>query len=134
MAEVIFEGKGGKWWPADKGHGPIFYLLGDCAGEYESYAIAGLPKPRADGLGSAVQYAAASNPGCWTAEWRIPLAAICLDPNEAKGCCFNIGVHKPRTQSGNVSANNKWAVWVGTEGANWKVWNAGILCLQEQGK
>ncbi|OGV74999.1 MAG: hypothetical protein A3K19_12145 [Lentisphaerae bacterium RIFOXYB12_FULL_65_16] len=125
IAEVIFEGEGGDWWPADKGHGPIFYLIGDCTGAFESYTIAGLPKPRADGLRGAVQYAAASAPGCWTAEWRVPLAALCLDPKEAKGCCFNVGVHKPQTQGDN------WAVWVGAEGANWKVWNAGWLSLKD---
>ncbi|MCK5806495.1 MAG: hypothetical protein KAI66_26935, partial [Lentisphaeria bacterium] len=74
---------------------------------------------------------ATSEPGSWSAEWRIPLAAICLDPKEEKGCCFNIGVHKTRTQGKNVSANDKWAVWVGAEGANWKVWNAGWLALKE---
>ena len=131
IAEVIFEGKGGEWWPADKGHGPIFYLVGDGAGEFGSYAIAGLPKSRADGVLGAVQYAAASTAGCWTAEWRIPLAAVCVDPKESLGCCFNVGVHKPRTQGDNVSANDKWAVWVGAEGANWKVWNAGWLSLKD---
>jgi len=129
MVEVIFEGKGGKWWPADKGHGPLFYLVGDCAGQFDSYAVAGLPKPRADGLRGAVQYAAASKAGCWTAEWRIPLAALGLDPKETRGCCFNVGVHKPRTQGESVSPNDKWAVWVGTQGSNWKVWNAGRLAL-----
>ena len=131
MAEVILEGKGGTWWPTDKGHGPLFYLVGDCAGDFDSYAVADLPKSRADGLRGAVQYAATSEPGSWSAEWRIPLAAICLDPKEEKGCCFNIGVHKTRTQGKNVSANDKWAVWVGAEGANWKVWNAGWLALKE---
>ena len=131
IAEVIFEGKGGAWWPADKGHGPIFYLIGDCAGKFESYTVAGLPKARAAGLSGAVQYAAASEPGFWTAEWRIPLAALCLDPEAAVGCCFNIGVHKPRTTGENISPNDKWAVWAGAEGANWKVWNAGWLKLKE---
>ncbi len=131
IAEVIFEGVGGDWWPADTGHGPIFYLVGDCAGAFDSYVVAGLPKPRAEGLRGAVQYAAAGTPGGWTAEWRIPLAAVCLDPKTARGCCFNIGVHKPRTAGGNVSASDKWAVWAGAEGANWQVWNAGWLSLKE---
>ena len=131
MVEVIFEGKGGDWWPADKGHGPIFYLVGDCAGASGSYAVAGLPKSRADGLAGAVQYAAASERGCWTAEWRIPLAALCLDPKKTKDCCFNVGVHKPRTKGENLKGNDKWAVWVGTEGSNWQVWNAGRLGVGE---
>ena len=134
MVEIIFEGKGGEWWPTDKGHGPIFYLVGDCAGQFDSYATAGLPKARAAGLRGAVQYGACSEAGCWTAEWRIPLAAICLDPKTAKGCCFNVGVHKPRTKGDNVAGSDKWAVWVGAEGANWKVWNAGMLYLERPAK
>jgi hypothetical protein len=130
MVEVIFEGQGGDWWPADKGHGPLFYLVGDCAGAHGSYAVAGLPESRADGLGGAVQYAAASEPGAWTAEWRIPLDALGLDPEKTKGCCFNVGVHKPRTEGEAISPNDKWAVWVGTQGSNWQVWNAGRLALK----
>jgi len=131
IAEVIFEGEGGDWWPQGKGHGPLFYLVGDCAGAFDSYAVAGLPKPRADGLRGAVSYAAASQAECWTAEWRVPLAALGLDPKTAAGCCFNVGAHKPRTLGANVSASDKWAVWVGTEGANWQVWKAGWLSLKE---
>ena len=131
MMEIIFEGQGGAWWPANKGHGPLFYLVGDGAGEFDSYAIAGLPKSRAEGFGGAVQYAAESRAGCWTAEWRVPIAALCLDPAKAKGCCFNVGVHKPRTQGGKAAPGNNWAVWVGTHAANWKVWNAGWLKLRD---
>lgn len=131
IAEIIFEGEGGDWWPNDKGHGPIFYLVGDCAGAFDSYAVAGLPKARADGFRGAVQYAAISKPGCWTAEWRVPLVALGLDPEESSGCCFNVGVYKPQGQGGNVSPNDLWAVWVGAEGANWKVWHAGWLSLRE---
>ncbi|NOZ20695.1 MAG: hypothetical protein GXP25_06355 [Planctomycetes bacterium] len=141
MAEIIFEGPFGKnspdWWPKDKKHGPIFYLLGDCAGLSDAYSIADLPPSRAEGLRSAVQYATASEPGRWTAEWRIPLAALCLDPKTAKGCCFNIGVLKPGTlpdpkTKAKPTASEKWAVWCGTMGANWKVWNAGRLQLKGQ--
>ena len=129
MAEIIFEGEGGNWWPVDKGHGPIFYLTGDCTGEFASHAIAGLPQSRADGLLGAVRYAATSRAGSWCAEWKIPIAALGLDPENAEGCCFNVGVHKPGTGSKTTSPNDKWAVWVGAEGANWKVWNAGRLKL-----
>ena len=143
MAEIIFEGPWGKnargWWPKDKGHGPLFYLVGDSAGRFDSIAIADLPASRAEGLRSAVQYAAAAEPGRWTAEWRIPLAAICLDPSKAKSCCFNVGVLKPGTRPGpggkeKLTPGEIWAVWRGTKGANWKVWNAGLLYLRTPGK
>ncbi len=129
VAEVIFEGVGGDWWPSNTGHGPLFYLVGDSAGAFDSYAVAGLPKARADGLRGAVGYAASARPGVWTAEWRVPLSALGLDPKTAQGCCFNVGVHKPRTPG--ASANDKWAVWTGTAGPNWRVWNAGWLSLKE---
>ena len=129
VAEIIFEGVGGDWWPSDTGHGPLFYLVGDCAGAFDSYAVAGLPKARADGLRGAVQYAATARSGGWTAEWRVPLSALGLDPKTAQGCCFNVGVHKPRTPG--ASDSDKWAVWTGTEGPNWRVWNAGWLSLQQ---
>jgi len=138
MAEIIFEGPYGEnardWWPKDKKHGPLFYLVGDCAGQFGSYSIADLPKSRAEGLRSAVQYAVESRPGLWTAEWKIPLAAICLDPATRTTCCFNVGVLKPGTEppAGSeqpVSPEDKWAVWRGANGSNWKVWNTGLLHL-----
>ena len=138
MAELIFEGPRGKdaraWWPADRKHGALFYLVGDCGGQFGSIAIAALPAARAEGLRSAAQYAATATAGRWTAEWRIPLAAICLDPAKVKSCCFNVGVHKPGTQppAGTrepVPPGDEWAVWCGAMGANWKVWNAGMLHL-----
>ena len=143
MAEIIIEGPFGKdapsWWPKDKPHGPLFYLLGDCAGLSDTYCIADLPASRAEGLRGAVNYAATSEPGRWTAEWRIQLAALCLDPDKAKRCCFNVGVLKPGTRPAagakqEVAPGDKWAVWSGTKGANWKVWNAGLLHLRASSK
>jgi hypothetical protein len=129
MVEIIFEGVGSDWWPSDRGHGPLYYLVGDCASAFDSYLVAGLPKARAEGLRGAVQYASAGRAGEWTAEWRVPLSALGLNPQTAKGCCFNVGVHKPRTP--NATASDKWAVWTGTGGSNWQVWKAGWLSLQE---
>ena len=141
MAEIIVEGPYGKsapaWWPKDKKHGPLFYLVGDCAGEFGSYSVADLPKSRAEGLRGAVQYAARAQPGSWTGEWKIPLAAIYLDPAKTTSCCFNVGVFKPGTtpppgSKKTVSADDRWAVWRGANGANWKVWNVGLLHLGKQ--
>ena len=138
LAELIFEGPRGKsapaWWPAEKPHGPLFYLVGDSTGQAGSIAIADLPATRAEGLGGAVQYGARADLGSWSAEWRIPLAAICLDTAKPSSCCFNAGVHKPGTQppagtGAPAGAGDKWAVWCGAMGANWKVWNAGLLHL-----
>ena len=135
--EVMFEGDpaiASSWWPAARGHGPVFYLVGDCAGNYESIAVGDLPKSRAAGLGAAVSYAAISEPGRWTAEWRIPLKAICVSSNKA-ACCFNVGVHKPSTRAAKrgekVTHAEQWVKWAAVPSSRaWEVWNAGSLRLR----
>jgi len=144
MAEVIFEGKTGigtgGWWLDEKPHGPIFYLVGDFLGNFDSISVAELPRPKAARLRAGVEYAArAEKPGEWTCEWKIPIALLCLDPDKTDECNFNIGVHKP---GGNPSVrppakpsgNDLWTVWSGCCGPNWQVWNAGRLRLRTPGK
>ena len=138
IVEVMFEGDpamASSWWPAAKGHGPVFYLVGDCAGNYESIAVGDLPKSRAAGLGAAVSYAAISEPGRWTAEWRIPLKAICLNPKTTAACCFNVGVHKPGTRAAEedekVTYGQQWVKWAAVPSSRaWEVWNAAVLRLR----
>ncbi|NOY81361.1 MAG: hypothetical protein GXP31_10200 [Kiritimatiellaeota bacterium] len=140
MAEVIFEGKTGVgtggWWLDERPHGPIFYLVGDYLGNFDSISVAELPRARAVRLRAGVEYAArADKPGEWTCEWKIPIALLCLDPDKTAFCNFNIGVHKP---GGNptlrppakLTGNDLWAVWSGCSGPNWQVWNAGQLRLK----
>jgi hypothetical protein len=50
-----------------------------------------------------------------------------------------VGVLKPGTRpdpgaKDELQSGDKWAVWRGTESANWQVWNAGILYFGGQGK
>ena len=138
IVELMFEGDAGiasTWWPAVKRHGPVFYLAGDCAGSFDSIAVGDMPKPRAEGLQVAVTYAAVSEPGRWTAEWRIPLKALCLDPKQTPSCCFNVGVHKPGTRSAKkgekVTYLEHWVKWTGDPVSQaWAVWNAGYLRLK----
>ena len=129
MVEVIIEGQTGVntqgWWPDGRELGPLFYLVGNFDGEFDSIQMAGLPRAPAEKLGRTARYGArVRDASCWTAEWRIPFASVCLDPARSTGCCFNIGVGKPGTPKA------KWAVWVGTKGPNWEVWNAGRLVLR----
>ena len=110
-------------------------MLGDCSGDYDSFALGDVPETRAAGLGAAVSYAAVSEPGRWTAEWRIPLKALYLDPKDSPWCCFNIAVHKPGTRptkkGGKVKSAEQWSRWVADPGAPaWHVWNAGKLQLK----
>ena len=133
MVEVIIEGQTGVntqgWWPEERELGPLFYLVGNFRGEFDSIQIAGLPRAPAEKLRRTARYGArVRDASCWTAEWRIPFASVCLDSARSTGCCFNTGVGKPGTPEG------KWAVWVGTEGPNWEVWNAGRLLLRERGR
>ncbi|MBT5605105.1 MAG: hypothetical protein HN742_40105 [Lentisphaerae bacterium] len=140
MVEIIIEGEigvnTGGWWLDEAEHGPLFYLLGDFQGTFESYRIAGLPPGPAEKLQRTVQYATDSaDASCWTAEWKIPFDSICLDPVNSKACCFNIGVNKTGTPiDESWSAGKKgiagWAVLVGVDGPNWEVWNAARLSLR----
>ena len=123
------------WWIDEIPHGPLFYLVGDCKGRFDSLALENLPKERAEKLKLGVEYAvAADTPGRWTAEWKIPLAPMCIDPNQTDFCHFNIGVSKPGTRSDDgqelKDSNHRWSVWSGTGGPNWQVWNAGKLILK----
>jgi len=140
MMEVILEGQMGVntqgWWPDESEHGPVFYLVGDFQGNFGSIQIAGLPRESAERLGRTARYAAkVKDSSCWTAEWSIPFASICLDPVESEGCCFNIGVNKPGTPVDPSWPRSKrsvatWVAWVGTGGPNCEVWNAGRLLLK----
>ncbi len=139
MLEVIIEGQRGVgtqgWWPDERETGPLFYLLGDFRGDFDTYRIAGLPRLQAERLRQTTQYAArVVDASAWTAEFRIPFASICINPKDRRGFCFNIGVNKlgtkidpswPRSKRGIAT----WVAWVGTEGPNWEVWNAGRLVL-----
>jgi len=58
-----------------------------------------------------------------------------VNPDKSQACCFNIAVGKPGTPidpswSKAKRAVAKWAAWVGTNGPNWQVWNAGRLMLR----
>jgi len=138
MVEVIVEGKTGVgtggWWLDEKPHGPLFYLVGNHLGKFDSICIEGLPKMRAELLRNSVSYAAnADTPGQWTAEWKIPLSLMCIDIEKTDFCNFNIGVCKPGSRSktgAKLTGNHLWAVWSGASGPNWQVWNAGRLILR----
>lgn len=139
MVEIIIEGEAGaetvQWWADDQGYGPPMYLVGDSRGRSDSIQIAGLPREPAEALGRTARYAArVADDATWTCEWRIPLTSVYLDPASTQACCFNIGVHKPGTPIDESWPKSRrgiagWVAWVGTQGPNWEVWNAGRLLL-----
>jgi hypothetical protein len=135
--EIAIEGQMGElckgWWMLENEHGPIFMLIGNVAGVFEVLQVGGLPAVPASALEAATEYGASViDRGLWSAEWRIPLRAACVDPKRLDQRPFNIGVRKT---AGPASVSEwrpgegpaGWVVWVGTGSRNWEVWNAGLL-------
>ena len=134
--EIIIEGQIGVntqgWWIDDTNHGPVFWVLGDCKGDAKSIQQSGLPREPAESLARKLVYAAQQQSGCWTAEWRIPFEAVCLDSANTKACCLNIQVNKAATPVDPSWSKQKrvlagWAAWTSGGG---NVWNAGRLRLR----
>jgi len=135
--EIAIEGQMGElcrgWWVLENDHGPIFMLVGNTAGQHECLQVGGLPAGPAQHAQEATSYAAqVVDDTHWSAEWRIPFEAVCIDPKALDARPFNIGVRKTagpasvsEWQPGTGPAG--WVVWVGTGNRNWEVWNAGLL-------
>jgi len=102
--------------------GPVFIVQGYPSGKHESKIDAGAPPAAALKLGEAVTYAATIGEGQWSGEWRIPFAALGVDPAKTTSLLFNIGVLK--------QAEKQWIAWVSTGGAPWHMDLAGKLLLQ----
>jgi hypothetical protein len=58
----------------------------------------------------------------WTCEWRIPFAALGVNPAAVKRFLFNLGAHH--------TAGDLWTAWVGTSTALFHVDKAGDLFLE----
>jgi hypothetical protein len=57
----------------------------------------------------------------WTAEWKIPLAGLGVDPGRHAQLEFNLTARK--------TASDQWLMWQGTGGCSWEVRNAGFIEL-----
>ena len=107
--------------PAIKG-ASILVLRGYPAGQFESSTEAGAPFEVAKDLEKATHYAArVVSKKEWTAEWKVPLAALGIDLKKARTLQFNLSVRK--------TAGNQWIMWRGTLGYTWQVDKAGKLEL-----
>ena len=92
---------------------------GAVAGSEEAGASAAATKKATDG----VRYAAkVVGPALWTAEFRIPFAALGIGPARPARFPFNLSVRK--------TANDLWLMWRGTHASTWDVDNAGVLVLE----
>jgi len=108
--------------PAAGKNAPIYVLRGYPNGKFESSTESGIPEAAAKKAGEAVKFAAkVVDPGVWTAEYKIPLAALGIDPKKASKFEFNISARK--------TAGSAWIMWQGTFACTWEAGNAGIVEL-----
>lgn len=101
--------------------GPVYVVQGYPSGKCQSVTNAGASDADAKTLGQAVEYAASIGDSAWSGEWRIPLAALGIEPAGKPSIRFNIGVLK--------GAQREWIAWVSAGGAPWHMDRAGVLQL-----
>ncbi len=103
--------------PAGSKAAPVV-LRGYAKGSFESSAEAGTPAAVVRQATVGVTYAAKPiSASLWTCEWRIPFAALGLDPQRDRTLNANLTVRKV--------ADNLWVMWVGTGGRSWELERAG---------
>jgi hypothetical protein len=73
-------------------------------------------------LGKVTQFISKINEDNWTGEWAIPLSGAAIPYKPGLKLAFNIGVLRNET--------SEWIVWLGAQGPNWKVENAGVIVLK----
>lgn len=109
--------------PAGSAALPTYLFRGFPGGKMVSSAEAGASDQAAARAGAAVTYAAhIVSPSLWTAEMKIPLAAIGLTGGKPARIAANFTVRK--------TAGPNWVQWRGTGGSTWMVENAGVLTLK----
>jgi hypothetical protein len=102
---------------------PLLILRGFPSGHMVSSDEAGAAPEAVTRAAEGVQFAAqVVSAGRWTAEWRIPLASLGIDPAKTRKFAFSLTVRK--------SAGAQWVLWVGTHHATWNANNAGYLELR----
>ena len=108
--------------PAAGKDAPILVLRGFPSGHVESSSEAGAPEAAVKRAAEGVQYkAVVVDAKRWTVEWRIPFAALGVDPAKAPRLQFNASVRK--------SADELWVEWQSTGGCTWEVERAGVIEL-----
>jgi hypothetical protein len=102
---------------------PLLILRGYPSGHFASSDEAGAPPEAVKRAAQSVEYAArVVDAGRWTAEWRIPLASLGIDPVKHPRFAFSLAVRK--------TGGPEWVLWVGTHHATWQVDDAGFLELR----
>ena len=103
--------------------GDIMVLRGYTNGHFESSGEAGAPQPVVARVAQGVEYAAGTDgPGQWTAEWKIPFAALGVEPAKRNPrLLFNLSVRQ--------MAGKRWVTWTKERSHTWDVRRGGVLWL-----
>jgi hypothetical protein len=97
---------------------PILILRGYPSGHFASSNEGRAPAAAVQRAAAGVTYAAkVVDKTRWTAEWRVPLASLGLDPQKALRVAFNLTVRK--------TSPAEWVMWRGGRVATWHVERAG---------
>jgi len=108
------------WWEEGLPTGPLHVFSGRPKGNFTVHNLFGMPQGVTGRLEKSIEYRAKmidAGQIHWTAEWRVPLAAINLDPRVTRNTRFSIGGVK----------REGWLCWVATGGSIWRVDNAGVV-------
>ncbi|MBT4817648.1 MAG: hypothetical protein HON70_18225 [Lentisphaerae bacterium] len=108
------------WWEEGLPTGPLYVFSGRPKGDFTVHNLFGMPQGVIGQLETSIEYKAKvidAKQIHWTAEWRVPLSALNLDPLETKRTRFSIGGTK---RAG-------WFCWVATGSSIWRVDTAGII-------
>ena len=97
---------------------PILVLRGYPSGHFASSDEARAPAAAVQRAAAGVTYAAQIEGNSrWTAEWRVPLASLGLEPGQPLRLAFNLTVRK--------TSPAEWVMWRGDHVATWHVEKAG---------
>jgi hypothetical protein len=103
---------------------PIFALRGFIDGEVQVAGDTGAPAEALAKAKEGVEYKVkVEGPTRWTAEWKVPLASLGIDPSRHKEFALNLSVRK--------TADDLWLQWRSTRGNTWWVDKAGVLKIGE---
>ena len=108
------------WWQRNIKTGPVYVFSGHYNGRLDVANIFMMPRKAVEYLKEAIEYKTVildEENYHWTAEWKIPFAALNINPEKVNTTRFNIG----------ASRRGGWLAWVPTGGSAWRLDNGGKL-------
>ena len=124
--EISIEGDAANWWPLDMETGPIYVMNIYSDGQLELLnSHFKLPEDLREKLEKNITCRAIMHDLSmlrWTAECRIPLSLLNINPMETSSRRFNIGVRKRKD----------WMGWTYTGGSIWRLEGGGKINFSRQ--